>query len=584
MNSLKLVHLILGCLLSIFSFSQNSFVQMMDQVETWNNSSIADCPDQGFVIANDLDRPFTDGAKHSFFMVKYDSCAQVEWSQLFESDNFGLFIQDIAVSPAGEIFATGATGLQDIFILKVAMSGEIEWLYAYHTSNYDRSYTIDVADDQLMVFGNYLAQAESRNYVLVTDRDGGVRWARSYAVQDGDGGAAYAADGSIIARNGDMLYQLDPMGNPRWGNQYTDAAITSMPVAMENGFVVSFNAGENNQQFVTKLGPNGSLEWQSEALPASYVQSDLAINMDGDIVFANTYTATEGEISNAMPMLTLLSDKGQIKAQYQFELSEFGRFTDPACTVNSENGITLKGKYENEYSYDYVLRITPDTALGCVGVPLAVSFDNATTLKQAPLNIAVGPLDFERTDTFHIAYQDIDLNAWAFCGNTRGEAFMTLDSLVACADTFLFTSPFEEATYDWSDGSTEAARVLKAPGKYKVDVNTCNKTYHYDINLDLGKCPCPLFVPNAFSPNGDGVNDVLELFADCLFQDFDLKIFNRWGEMLYQVKGPTVNWDGTVNGQRLPNGVYVYAIDYSWEIYPGFLREEIATGTVAIMR
>lgn len=585
MNSLKLVSLMMGSLLCLTAFSQNSFVQIFDQMETWPNSSVADCPDQGFVVANDLARPYSDGAKHSFFLVKYDSCAQVEWSRLFESDNFGLFLQDMTVGPGGEIFATGATGLQDIFLLKVDAAGEIVWLNAYHTSDYDRCYSIDIQEDKVLLFGNFLDQTESRNYVLVTDLDGGVRWARRYAEQDGNGGAAFAEDGSVICRNGNTLYELDPMGNPRWAHAFSDSEIRSQPIAIPGGYAVSFAGGAEQQQFVATLGTGGTIVWQSEALPAAYEMSDLAATLDGQIAFFNTYSETEGEVSTSRPMITLLSDKGQVTAQYQFDLSEFGRFVDPAGTVNAENGLTLKGKYENEFSYDYVLRITPDTALGCVGLPLAVSFDTPGPLKQAPVNIAPGPLDFERVDTFHIAYQDIDLNPWAYCDHTRGEEFLTVDSLVACADTFLFTTEFEEAIYEWSDGSFDANRVLQAPGKYKVDVITCNKTYHYDINLDLGKCPCPMFVPNAFSPNGDGNNDLLELFADCLFRDFDLKIFNRWGEMLYHAAGPEVSWDGrTANGEPLPNGVYVYAIDYSWEIYPGFLRKEMATGTIAIIR
>lgn len=585
MNRLKLANLAIGCLLCLPSFTQNSFVQIFDQVETWENSSVVDCPDQGFVVANDLARPFSDGGKHSFFMVKYDSCAQVEWSRLFESDDLGLFLQDVAVGPGGEIFATGATGLQDIFLLKIDAAGEIAWLSAYHTSDYDRCYSIDILEDRILLFGNFLDNTESRNYALVTDLDGGVRWARRYAEQAGVGGAAFAEDGSIICRNGNSLYELDPTGNPRWANAYSDAEISSQPIAVTGGYAVSFTASTEQQQFVSMIGAAGVIQWQSEALPAAYELSDLAVTMQGEIAFANTYTATEGEVSTSMPMITLLSDKGKVTAQYQFELSQFGRFIDPACTINEENGITLKGKYENEFSYDYVLRITPDTALGCVGMPLAVTFETPGPLKQAPVNVTAGPLNFERVDTFDIAYQEIDLNPWSFCERTTGEEFLTVDSLVACADTFLFTTEFEEAVYAWSDGSYDPNRVLQAPGKYKVDVITCNKTYHYDINLDLGKCPCPMFVPNAFSPNGDGNNDILELHATCLFREFDLKIFNRWGEMLYHVAGPEVQWDGkTTNGEPLPNGVYVYAIDYSWEIYPGYLRQEMATGTIAIIR
>ncbi|AKD55405.1 gliding motility-associated C-terminal domain-containing protein [Spirosoma radiotolerans] len=70
-----------------------------------------------------------------------------------------------------------------------------------------------------------------------------------------------------------------------------------------------------------------------------------------------------------------------------------------------------------------------------------------------------------------------------------------------------------------------------------------------------------VWVPDAFSPNGDGVNDVLELPGIEAFPDAILTIFNRWGEVIYSSgKGYANPFDGTLNGSSLPMGVYAYTL------------------------
>ncbi len=70
-------------------------------------------------------------------------------------------------------------------------------------------------------------------------------------------------------------------------------------------------------------------------------------------------------------------------------------------------------------------------------------------------------------------------------------------------------------------------------------------------------------VPNAFTPNGDGVNDVINVKAFGI-QTMDWKIFNRWGKQVYQGSNAKIGWDGRVNGQLQPQDVYVYVLDVTF--------------------
>ncbi|MBK8847403.1 MAG: gliding motility-associated C-terminal domain-containing protein [Bacteroidetes bacterium] len=89
-----------------------------------------------------------------------------------------------------------------------------------------------------------------------------------------------------------------------------------------------------------------------------------------------------------------------------------------------------------------------------------------------------------------------------------------------------------------------------------------------------------LYVPNAFTPNDDGVNDKWELFANFL-REFNVTVFNRWGQPIFQTKNPRIQWAGEFVDKSCPTGVYYYKIDYK-----GFINDDllIKTGSVTILR
>jgi len=68
------------------------------------------------------------------------------------------------------------------------------------------------------------------------------------------------------------------------------------------------------------------------------------------------------------------------------------------------------------------------------------------------------------------------------------------------------------------------------------------------------------FVPNAFSPNGDGLNDMINVHGFCI-GTYTLQIFSRWGEKVFETSSLTQSWDGTFRGQNMDAGVFVYRAD-----------------------
>lgn len=122
---------------------------------------------------------------------------------------------------------------------------------------------------------------------------------------------------------------------------------------------------------------------------------------------------------------------------------------------------------------------------------------------------------------------------------------------------------FPNAIYHWSTGDSTQIIEVSDSGHYWVRINTgmCIQTDTIFIDGGLGGAP-GLFIPNCFSPNADGLNDQF-LAKGVDVTSFDMKIFNRWGELFFESKDLNKGWDGTYMGNYVPNDIYVWVIEYS---------------------
>lgn len=121
--------------------------------------------------------------------------------------------------------------------------------------------------------------------------------------------------------------------------------------------------------------------------------------------------------------------------------------------------------------------------------------------------------------------------------------------------------PAVPVTYLWSDGSTDPTLVLYDVGTYYLvvtDNNSCNYVDTINILID---CPSTIYVPNAFTPNDDGLNPQFMAYGTNI-KEFSMEIYNRWGELIYTVQDLNKGWDGFVKNIPAPQGHYVYKITY----------------------
>jgi gliding motility-associated-like protein len=114
------------------------------------------------------------------------------------------------------------------------------------------------------------------------------------------------------------------------------------------------------------------------------------------------------------------------------------------------------------------------------------------------------------------------------------------------------------ATYKWQNGSTGSIFNVAEAGTYEVTVtNECGSR---SDKIAIKQGLCLLLMPNAFSPNHDGVNDVFRVKHPWYIKEFHMVIFNRWGQKVFECYDPNKGWDGTFNGIDQPSGAYVWVI------------------------
>ncbi|OWY25689.1 hypothetical protein BVG80_01765 [Sphingobacteriales bacterium TSM_CSM] len=140
--------------------------------------------------------------------------------------------------------------------------------------------------------------------------------------------------------------------------------------------------------------------------------------------------------------------------------------------------------------------------------------------------------------------------------------------------------------YLWQPGTglscTDCSNPIAAPVETTTYVVSTADACSEPVSFTVIVTPAgeKLLVPNAFSPNNDGENDRFNIFSSQPLNSFILRIYNRWGNLIFETTKPDEGWDGTFKGKEQEIGVYVYAIQYSFA--DGF--EQYKKGNITLVR
>ncbi len=553
---------------------------------------------------------------YDYWVVKLSPTGNLVWSQALggvgEERAYGVALTQGGVLVVGNSNSSdgdvpGNNGSYDFWVTKISDDGTLLWSKNIGGSSEDRAFGIYAkadggalvagfsASSNVDVGGNY---GSKDGWLVNIDPDGQIIWEKNLGGSLDDRLAAVLEldEGGFACAGFSTSSNFDLDGN--YGEQdlwVVRLSPDSLEIDLGADTILCAGQGvilDAEMPNVTYLWPDGS------TLPVFLVSSpgDYWVEIDKqgcksrDTVAVEYVSETPVNIGNDTILCegeTLLLDPGIAGAAVFWKNGS----TDPTLPVK------LPGEYWVEVSKDgceyrdtiQVDFTTVPFELGedltlCEGETetLEIPLSNATFLWQdgstssdftvtAPglVWVKVAQGGCAGTDSVVVFYQN-------------GPIDPLPDYSFICENEGLWlNAKFDGATYRWQDGSIEHNFKAVRPGNYNVEIKVGDCIFEDEV--ELRACELCLYVPNVFSPNGDGINDEFRGFPGCEISNFQLFVFDRWGDLVFQTTNPDEGWDGEMKAKKAQQGGFAYRIEFDY-LNNGEIQHQSRQGSVNLMR
>jgi|GEM_PF-1488183 len=139
-----------------------------------------------------------------------------------------------------------------------------------------------------------------------------------------------------------------------------------------------------------------------------------------------------------------------------------------------------------------------------------------------------------------------------------------LNEVEICENTiFALDDIYTNYTYTWNNGKTGPEIKFDSSGHYILRVESNGCTLDDSVLIKLADCSCIIYIPNAFTPDNNGLNETFSPSISCVPEKYSMQIFNRWGELIFESLTIEKGWDGTYKNKPSEPGVYVFIINYT---------------------
>ncbi|MDT8308542.1 MAG: gliding motility-associated C-terminal domain-containing protein [Bacteroidales bacterium] len=135
-----------------------------------------------------------------------------------------------------------------------------------------------------------------------------------------------------------------------------------------------------------------------------------------------------------------------------------------------------------------------------------------------------------------------------------------IDTMICSNATFSLYTSLPPGTFYWHNNSSSPEIPVSETGYYALFAVIDNCQIHDSIFISVEACECKVFVPNAFSPNNDGVNDYFFPCTVCDIKEYELLIFNRYGQVVFQTTDYNHYWDGVFSDKQSNETVFVWKL------------------------
>ncbi|MEM6963402.1 MAG: gliding motility-associated C-terminal domain-containing protein [Bacteroidota bacterium] len=498
-----------------------------------------------------------------FYLMRLNECGEVIWANTYHAGGKRLSFTQVAINNEDEVFVYGASISSSIsgdgYILKLSGQGSIITFKHFDNDKEEHPYSLSLKNGLVMVSGLSYdhVNANDSYYILSMDEDLNNLWSKKYQPFEANGEATLTNDNGALFITKHTIVKVDANGSVTWAKEVINNSgyhNYSIPLEVSDGYLIGMQY--NGFNWVFKLNKDGELVWESPKIPSYYHVFTMELLANNNVLAIYHQVTTDGNI----PSYLLLSPDGEILEQRQLitDFSLNSGFT--YLTVHDEFRVNLFGntnmnafagehgnadfllqfdlnqpsedcffweKYDATAPNDFDLQLI-DVAMTTLDAPYDLITTNATS----------APLDFYFSEICEPEIQTITFST---------------DTLLPCEKEWKINLP---EGFQWQDGSFDNPRTLFSPDTYTATKTDCNSEITHTYTLVKENCACNIFIPNAFSPNGDGFNDRLEIFSNCPIEELDLTIYNRWGAVVF--KSTTENtWDGMLRNQVVASGVYV---------------------------
>lgn len=241
--------------------------------------------------------------------------------------------------------------------------------------------------------------------------------------------------------------------------------------------------------------------------------------------------------------------------------ASFSTDSDPICSGFPIRFTGTSTGANETYFWDFGSGNTSTDVVGVYVFPVGGSYDVTHVVIDA----------FCGTDTTTLNFNVLD----------RPSLSLGEDTAICLSEVVILTGPAGMEKYEWSTGeTTQFITFSDVPNEVALTVTANGCTNSDAVFVDEQREDCfYVKIPSAFSPNGDGRNDFLKIFLQRI-QSFELKIFNRWGELVFETNNANILWDGTYKDQPQDIGVFQYYIEGVSISGDRFFR----SGTVTLIR
>jgi gliding motility-associated-like protein len=278
--------------------------------------------------------------------------------------------------------------------------------------------------------------------------------------------------------------------------------------------------------------------------PTVFIGNDTTLCADKNLVLsagsANAYSWSTGETTSQIEV----SSSGQ----YSVEITKDGckgfdtivvTVNNPSINIGPDTTICDKGVFVLDAGNQPLDYTWQDGSKGnslsvkTTGLYILAASDGVCTIKDS------AQVNFNNKPAFNLG-EDIE--------------FCTGDVVIVGNDLSNIYS------YVWEDGSTSPIRTVNRTGTFTLTASNECGSFTDEMVIIPGECV--LAVPNAFTPNGDGKNDVFRLSKTTPLESFNIQVFNRWGQKVFESRDQSQGWNGMTGNKNCDPGNYPYVIQY----------------------